>query len=215
MMKAKVRMEKIEWLGQVISVQPRIRLTRSFDERSHSYQGYVLGIDGISEGENGTFQVAIGKAAQGKHQFRPGMELSGLAVPVPDPRLETAGFYKASGLKVLKDAEDEPSPGPPFLGVPPDLETYRRRGHRRLDTRTYDAKCTTCIWGCRMPVEMIIDHWNPSKKRHRFETFCYGPKNCASYRAGPTRKVPGRKGMSYTEEDWVDEDATSHRGPDE
>jgi hypothetical protein len=143
------------------------------------------------------------------------MEASGQAVPVPDPRLETAGFYKASGLKILKDAEGDPPAGPPFHGVPPDLETYRSRGHRRLGTRTYDDKCTTCIWGCRMPVEMIIDHWNPSKKRYRFETFCYGPKSCALYRPGPTRKVPGRKGMSYTEEDWVDEDATLHRGPDD
>jgi hypothetical protein len=24
-----------------------------------------------------------------------------------------------------------------------------------------------------MPVEIIIDHWNPSQKRYRFETFCY------------------------------------------
>jgi hypothetical protein len=67
----------------------------------------------------------------------------------------------------------------------------------------------------RMPVEIIIDQWNPSKKRYRQETFCYGPKSCAFYRAGAVRKVPGRKGMSYTEEDWVDEDATSHRGPDD
>jgi hypothetical protein len=66
-----------------------------------------------------------------------------------------------------------------------------------------------------MAVEIIIDHWNPSQKRYRFETFCYGPKSCSFYRAGPRRKVPGRKGMSYTEEDWVDEDATSQRGPDE
>jgi len=29
------------------------------------------------------------------------------------------------------------------------------------------------------------------------------------------RKVPGRESMSYTEEDWVDEGATSHRGQDE
>jgi len=56
------------------------------------------------------------------------MEVSGVAVPVPDPRLETAGFYKASGLKILKDAESEPSTGPPFLGIPPELETYRSRG---------------------------------------------------------------------------------------
>ena len=66
-----------------------------------------------------------------------------------------------------------------------------------------------------MPTEMIIDQWNPSRKRYRFETFCYGPKNCSFYRPGPMRKVPGRKGMSYTEEDWVDEDAISHRGPDD
>ena len=27
--------EKVEWEGEVISVQPRIRLNRSFDERNH------------------------------------------------------------------------------------------------------------------------------------------------------------------------------------
>jgi len=205
--------DKIEWVGRISAVQPRIRLMRSFDERSHSYLGYVLRVDGTIGDEPGEVRIALGKAAQAKHRFHAGMEVCGLSVQVSDPRLETAGFYKASGLKILKDAEGDPPPGPPFHGEPPDLETYRSRGHRRLDTRTYDAKCTTCIWACRMPVEMSTDHRNPSKKRYRFETFCYGPKNCPVYRAGPTRKVPGRKGMSYTEEDWVDEDATSHRGP--
>jgi len=42
-----------------------------------------------------------------------------------------------------------------------------------------------------------------------------GPKSCPFYRAGATRKVPGRRGMTWEEEDWVDEDTTSHRGPDE
>jgi hypothetical protein len=215
MMKTRMNTEKVAWSGRIVSVQPRIRLLRSFDERSHSYLGYVVRVEGTVADEPGEFQVALGKAAQAKHRFRIGMVANGLAVPVPDPQLEAAGFYKASGLKILKDAEGALPTGPPFHGELPDLETYRSRGHRRLDTRTYDAKCTTCIWGCRMPVEMIIDQWNPSKKRYRFETFCYGPKSCAFYRAGPTRKVPGRKGMSYTEEDWVDEDATSHRGPDD
>jgi len=62
---------------------------------------------------------------------------------------------------------------------------------------------------------MIIDQWNLSQKRFRFETFCYGPKSCPVYKAGPTRKVPGRKGMSWEEEDRVDEDTTTHRGEDE
>ena len=99
--------------------------------------------------------------------------------------------------------------------MPPTLEAYRERGHRRLDTRTYEAKCRACLWGCRMPVELIVDQWNPQVREHRTETFCYGPKSCPAYRAGPTRKAPGRKGMQWEEEDWVDEEATAHRGTDE
>lgn len=215
MARTKTGMDKAAWSGRVISVQPRIRIMRSFDERHHSYLGYVLRIDGTCSDESGEFNIAIGKAAHQKHQFRAGMEVSGLSVPVPDPRLEAAGFYKTSGIKLLKGTGSEPSAVPPCHGVPPDMEIYRSRGHLRLDIRTYESKCSICMWGCRMPVEMIIDHWNPSKKRYRFETFCYGPKSCSFYRAGPTRKVPGRKGMSYTEENWVDEEATSHRGPDD
>jgi hypothetical protein len=206
---------KVSWSGCIVAVQPRIRLMRSFDERQHSYQGYVLRIDGTCGDRAGEFLIAVGKGAHQKHRFCSGMELSGFSVPVDDPRLETAGFYKTSGMKVEREAQFGSSATPPFLGVPPDLNTYRSRGHRRLDTKTYDSKCTSCIWGCRMLVEIIIDQWNPSQKRYRFETFCYGPKSCSLYRAGPARKVPGRKGMSYTEEDWVDEDATSHRGPDD
>ena len=184
-------------------MQPRIRLTRSFDERSHSYLGYVLFARGTVAGGAREFSVGIGKSAQGKHGFRAGDEVSGEAVVVANPEMEPAEFYKASA-----------SP-PPWLGAPPALETYRARGHRRLDARTYEAKCRACLWGCRMPVEMILDQWNPQEREHRFETFCYGPKSCPAYRAGPTRKVPGRKGMRWEEEDWVDEEVTAHRGADE
>lgn len=38
---------------------------------------------------------------------------------------------------------------------------YRERGHRRLDAQTYEAKCRACLWGCRMPVDMIVDPWKP------------------------------------------------------
>lgn len=129
--------EKLSWEGLIVAVQPRIRLMRSFDERSHSYLGYVLRIDGICGGEAGEFLVAVGDAAQEKHRFQTGIELNGCSVTVDDPRKETAAFYKTSGIKVVKNAEDKPLAGPPFHGVPPDLETYRARGHRRLDTRTY------------------------------------------------------------------------------
>lgn len=207
--------EKVAWSGRVSAVQPRIRLMRSYDERSHTYLGYVLRIVGTCAEEVGEFLVAVGAAAHAKHRFEAGMELRGQSVPVEDPRKETAALYRTSGIKVADQRGGEPPPGPPFLGVPPDLETYRSRGHRRLDARTYDTRCTTCIWGCRMAVEIMVDHWNWSKKRYRFETFCYGPKSCPLHRPGPARVVPGRNGISYTEENSVDEDATFHRDPDD
>ena len=100
-----------------------------------------------------------------------------------DPNSEAVQFYKVSGLKVIawERAEYEP---PPWRGVPPALEIYRERGHRRLDARTYATSCQCCIWGALMPVEMIIDQWKPSKKKYRQETWCYGPKSCRLYKGG-------------------------------
>lgn len=158
---------------------------------------------------------ASGWGAQAKHGFRVGDQVSGLAEPVADPRMESALFYKASRQKLGARGPERHEGPPPAGGVPPELPDYRARGHRRLAARTYEARCTGCIWGCEMPVEMIIDQWNPRQRKYRFETFCYGPKNCPAYRPGPTRKVPGRRGMSWEEADWVDEDATSHRGPED
>jgi hypothetical protein len=205
--------EKIDWQGRIVSVQPRIQLTRSFDERGHSYLGYSLILEGVIGGERREFSVGVGKVAQAKHGFRVGDLVSGQGVAVADSRMQPVELYRASRLRVHERVEAGWEP-PPWRGVPPDLETYRWRGHRRLSARTYSVKCRTCIWGCRMPVEMIIDPWNP-RMQYRFETFCYGPLSCESYRAGPRRVVPGRKGMRFVEEDWIDEADTAHRAMDE
>lgn len=206
---------KLDWRGAITSVQPRIRLSRSFDQRSHSYLGYVLRVSGELAGRAGVFLVAIGPTVQAKFAFRVGDQVQGRSEPVADERLESAELYTTTHLKLLQRAAETPPPGPPWQGLAPDLAVYRERGHRRLSARIYDRHCTACLWGCRMPVEMIIDQWNPGQKRYRFETFCYGPKSCALYKAGPTRKVPGRKGMSWEEEDWIDAEATAHRRDDE
>lgn len=207
--------EKLSWQGRLTSVQPRIRLNRSFDQRSHSYLGYGLRVRGTIEEEDREFLIGIGKAAQAKHRFHVGDIVSGQSQPVLDNRLEAVELYKTSNLRVIERAKKEQHDPPPWHGVTPELETYRERDHRRLDSRTYDAKCQSCLWGCRMPVEMIIDHWNPRFRRYRFETFCYGPKSCSFYKAGAIRTVPGRKGMIWEEEDWVDDQDTAHRSMDE
>ena len=208
--------ERISWSGEVVAVQPRIDLLRSFDERQHSYRGFVLRVRGELDGVPAEpYRVAIGKATQAKHEFRVGDRVRGASWPVPTGKPQTVDFHRTSRLIVEERGAAQAVDPPPWQGLPPDLPTYRARGHRRLDPRTFKASCGSCIWGCEMTVEMVIDHWNPGRVKHRTETFCYGPKSCLSYRAGATRKVPGRKGMSWEEEDWVDEEETSHRGPDE
>ncbi len=206
---------KLAFHGTLASVQPRITLHRSFDQRHHSYLGYVLAIEGEIDGVQRTFTVAIGKAAQAKHGLQVGDTIKGATVPVRNPRTERAEFYKASGLQVLAKCEQADLTPPPWHGQPPELQVYRERGHRRLAAKTYDSKCSTCKWGCSMPVDITLDQWNPTKAKYRVETFCYGPLSCPSYAPGPTRKVLGRNGMSWEEEDSVDEEATSHRGPDD
>jgi hypothetical protein len=207
--------KKLSWEGKIVSIQPRIRLLRSFDQHNHSYLGYALRVNGMIGDEQGEFLVGIGKGAQAKHMFRAGDVVCGECQPIQDENLETVEFYKTSKLKVLQRPHKTEKKTHPWLGIPPDLETYRQRGHRRLDVRTYETKCGSCKWGCNMAVEMIIDQWNPSNKKFRTETFCYGPKSCPFYKPGPTRKVPGRKGMTWEEEDWVDEEAIAHRGMDD
>jgi hypothetical protein len=208
-------MEKSTFKGTIISIQPRIRLTRSFDEASHTYLGYAITLEGELDSTSTTFSIGIGKAAHAKHQFKVNDVISGECVSVPDPDMEPVEYYKVSKLKVISK-EEQGSNSSPWELVPPELEVYRERGHRRLAARTYDTKCSSCMWGARMPVEIIVDNWNPrGRKKYRFETFCYGPLSCKLYKAGPNRKVEGRNGMVYVEEDWVDEMAVEHRGEDE
>jgi len=207
--------EKVPWHGILTAVQPRIRLTRSFDQRSHTYQGYVLRVAGWLGSEQREFLIAVGKGAHDKHQFRLGDETSGEGLPVADPRLETAELYRVSKLEIHSRGPETTKKPAPWHGVPPPLPVYRERGHRRLSARTYETKCSSCIWGCQMAVEMIIDQWNPGQRRYRTETFCYGPLSCPFYKPGRTRKVPGRSGMTWEEEDWIDQEATSHRNPND
>ena len=75
-------MAKLRWSGKIISVQPRIRLLRSFDQRSHTYLGYGLVLDGAIGNEVRQFSIGVGKAAHQKHQFKVGDGVCGESLPV-------------------------------------------------------------------------------------------------------------------------------------
>ena len=203
-------MAKIALTGRVLAVQPRIRLLRSFDQRQHNYSGYAL----LIGSDASPYWVGVGPAAHAKYGFCAGGMFSAEVEAIANPALETVDYYKAAKIQ-FKPGDPQTASPPPWLGVPPDLTIYRERGHRRLAEINYESLCFSCIWGCRMPVEMVVDQWNPKEKQYRRETFCYGPKSCPKYQAGPACKVPGRNNTVWEEEDWVDEEATAHRGPDD
>lgn len=76
---------KVHFEGRMLSIQPRIRLLRSFDEAAHVYLGYALRVRGRIGQEAREFTVGIGKAALGKHELQAGAAVRGECVPVADP----------------------------------------------------------------------------------------------------------------------------------
>ncbi len=208
-------MIKLVFEGKITAVQPWIKLIRSFDESYHFYLGYVLWLTGILDGREGEFSVGVDETLFCEHGFKVNDVASGECSPSRNPDIDLVQYEEVSNLsKISVGGQGRTST--PWEMTPPGLKVYEERGCRRLSGRTYQAKCLSCIWGCEMPVEMIID---PFDKRvmssYRFETFCYGPLSCKFYKAGPKRRVPGRRGLVYIEEDWVDEDAVAHRDTNE
>jgi len=66
------------------------------------------------------------------------------------------------------------------------------------------------LWPClawTLERKLILSRSNKPEVKDSHENMA-----CPLYQAGPARKVTGRRrGMTYTEEDWVDDEATSHR----
>jgi hypothetical protein len=84
--------QKIEWSGVLVSVQPRIRLSRSFDQRSHMYLGYALRVRGRIASEAREFLVGVGEGVQDRENFRVGAVSLNEKMAVADPCLETVEF---------------------------------------------------------------------------------------------------------------------------
>lgn len=50
-------MDKLTFTGQIQSIQPRTRLTRSFDEVFHTYLGYAIRIGGTVGNQQAIFPI--------------------------------------------------------------------------------------------------------------------------------------------------------------
>ncbi|MEZ6187335.1 MAG: hypothetical protein R3F62_20275 [Planctomycetota bacterium] len=142
--KPKPKAQKLAWAGVVRAVRPRIKAVVLAGEAKHSYQGYVLVVDGTLGEEERRFAVGLGKAAQAKHGYRAGDTARGAGVLVDDPPGHACDLHKASKLE--REPGPEPTePGPPYLGAPESLEVYRAQGHRPLGEDALEADpCGSC-----------------------------------------------------------------------
>lgn len=205
---------KIEWHGVVIAIQPRSKVWRyKTDNRTHSLCGYNFFLDGTAHGQTGHFSVAISPDQQQKNLFRIGDKISGTAWTKQNKFSEYADYYRIASLRVLERTASASNASPPFLSAPPDIATYEHRGARMLCMRRYHGKCFQCVWANMATVTIEYDFGKEQK--HRFESFCYGPKSCKLYKMGKPRAVPYKNDGSNYDTGWLDEYCTERRGSDE
>ena len=211
----KLTQEKIEFGGTILSVQPRSNVWRyRLDNRTHTMTGYNLFLKGVAEGIEKEFAVAVSEKQMLKMRFHIGDEIRGTAWTKMYPKLEYADYYRVGGLK--KDFETQKSGDgskAPWTDEAPELSVYNWRGCRMLDSRSWKGKCFTCKWACMANVA-IEYNWGISQK-FRFESFCYGPKNCKLYKMGKPRAVPYKDCGSDYDTGWLDDICTENRGDED
>jgi len=207
--------EKVEWQGIIVSIQPRTNVWRYvLDNRTHSYHGYNIFLEGSVDDDEAQFSVAISEKQQLGNGFRIGDEISGTAWTKKHPEREYADYYRAGALKRISAAEDTPDgKAPPWKIPPPDMQTYERRRARMLSLSCWKGKCFQCVWANMSNVTIEYDFGK--KQKHRFEPFCYGPKSCKYYKMGKARAVPYKGSPASYDTGWMDADDTAHRDFDE
>lgn len=206
---------KIDFQGEIVSVQPRSNVWRyRLDNRSHSLTGFNLFLSGTADGVTKDFSVAISGAQQEKHRFRIGDQIKGTAWTEKYPQCEYADYYRAGALKKTASAPQVfDVDTPPWNDDTPDLSVYDWRGCRMLDKRRWGGKCFSCKWAAMANVTIEYE-WGVRQK-YRFESFCYGPKSCPLYTMGKPRAVPYKDSGTDYDSGWLDEIYTGHRGDDD
>jgi hypothetical protein len=98
--------ERLDFSGEVVAIQPHVRMTRSFDQREETYLGYIVMLLGEVDAEEREFSVAIDESIQKKHQLRVGDVVAGKCVAVKGGDMGAGGFEDLSDLEV--DHTDRP-----------------------------------------------------------------------------------------------------------
>lgn len=207
---------KVNWQGEIVSIQPRTRVWRYLtDNRTHYHLGYNLFIAGCSSEGKKQYTVAISEKQQLKMLFRIGDVIKGTAWKKQYEQREFADYYRAGSLKILNRLVDNLEiSAPPWIMLPPIMQTYEERGARLLSKSLWKTKCFKCIWANMANVEIQWD-FDKDIKKYRFETFCYGPRSCKIYKMGKPRSVPYKNRGSAIDDGYLDELCTEGRDEEE
>lgn len=207
---------KVDWQGKIVSIQPRTRVWRYLtDNRTHYHLGYNFFIEGHSSEGKKQFTVAISEKQQIKGLYQIGDVLEGTAWTKMYEEREFADYYRAGSLKLLDRLKDNVKiMPPPWVMMPPSIQTYEERGARILSKSLWETKCFQCVWANMANVEIQWD-FDRDIKKYRFETFCYGPKSCKYYKMGRPRSVPYKNRDSALDDGYLDVLCTEGRDYDE
>jgi len=207
---------KVNWQGEIVSIQPRTRVWRYLtDNRTHYHLGYNLFIEGCSSEGKRLYTVAISEKQQLKMLFRIGDVIEGTAWTKQYAEREFSDYYRSGSFKILNRSVDNLEiSAPPWIMLPPTMQTYEGRGARLLSKSLWETKCFKCIWANMANVEIQWD-FDKDIKKYRFETFCYGPKSCKLYKMGRARSVPYKNRDSAIDDGYLDELCTEGRDEEE
>lgn len=196
---------KISFSGTIKAIQPRFVVWRyRSDNRSSNMKGFNLFLEGEADGNTGSFAIAISEKNLEKMNFAIGDHIRGNAYTKRKPDEEYADYYRASGLKILEKAPAAaPSMNPPYTGSIPDGEFYDKVGCIQLSKVLWNKKCHACKYAGMGNVSIAWDY-DRNIRKHRFESFCFGPEDCPFYKMGPARAVPYKGKPSAADDGSLD-----------
>ena len=181
----------IRFWGRVLSLRPRLVLTKFEGQTEVSCPGYILTIEGtLTEGStapvSSVFTVAIGPATLQKRELARGDLLRGEAHRVPEGLPDVpAELYKVGVLRQIARSDvallSEPPCTDPLL-TPEEVVTAPRRAlSQEALLATGTGPCARCVYGVLACVVRLTDPRNYRSGRWSQVPACLGPESCPHF----------------------------------
>ena len=184
----------VRFWGVVLSVKPRLVLTKFEGETHAKCAGHLVLMDGTRSADNipaegSHFMIALGPAARERRSVSPGDLLRGDAHPVPTESQDTpADLYRVGTLRTIA-RQNEPGGGatlpddPPRTDAPltPDEAEAAPRRALNPDNLAETGPCYACPYGVIVPVVRLADPRDYRNGNWSKVPACLGPTDCPHF----------------------------------